>query len=438
MDSQFAGGITKKLEIVSSVLLLLYLLGSAVDPALSSAIKAVSYPIVGLLIILQWKRFAYVSTRDIPLLLLVVLSVASVLWSASPDATANEIKALARSSLFGAYFATRFSIKEQMQLLIWVFSLAVVLSLIAAVALPDYGTHVAAAGGLSGRPWKGIFDYKNTLAAVASLAAMLFLCTAFDNPKQRLIALLGVAVSVILIVFSQSKTGLVVFIILLLLLPLYQITRQQYKLQVLLYLPVLLLAGSLAVLVVGNWEFLMVDILGKDVELNGRTPIWTLALEKGMERPWLGYGYVGFWTSDDALYVINNTWAGSEARDGTVRFNSHNGFLELFLQGGGIGFFLYVISLVTVFIRVAGFFNLTKTIESFWMLQTLVAIFLFNLTDAAGLVSPNSIWIIYISIALSTIVERNRLRKAQYLSTNPSLQPSQTSVSYPIVTPKID
>jgi uncharacterized membrane protein (Fun14 family) len=174
--------------------------------------KVGSYPITLLLIIWRWKRFAYFATRDLPLLLLVGMAMVSVFWSAAPDVTSIETKAVFRATLLGVYLATRFSIKEQMQLLAWVLGIGAVLSFLVTLAIPSYGIHSTGDPGMIGA-WRGIFDVKNRFASIMMLASGLFLVLALNSPRKRGLfwSLFGLAA--VLLFLSKGKTAYSVFLI---------------------------------------------------------------------------------------------------------------------------------------------------------------------------------------------------------------------------------
>ena len=410
MSTQLDKGWWRKLETALLVLLMLNFMGGSLSPPLpgfvNSLLNAAGYGLLFPLFALRWKGLIYVATRDIPLLLLLVMTVASVFWSAAPETSLNEIKPFLRAGLLGMYLARYYSIKEQIRLFTWIFTLAAILSLVLVLALPASGTH----GGGIGTAWKGIFNYKNTLARVMVLAAMLYLITALDNRKKRWVPLIGFCLAVALILGSQGKTSLASLFILLCLFPIYITVKQNYKLQISLYTLLVLVGGAAVIWSALNLETIVVKGLGKDMTFNGRTEIWTLAIERGLERPWLGYGYVGFWTSDYSLIVINNTW-GAETRGTDVRFNCHNHFIDMFLQVGGLGFSLYILNYLIVFLRVVFLLSLTRNPQFLWMLQFVVGQTLFNLADSATLLGGDGFWSIYVSIAFSTALEYNRVRR---------------------------
>jgi exopolysaccharide production protein ExoQ len=403
VTTQSFKGFTAKLEAGFICLLLLYYLGVSLPSPLGKILNAAGYGVMPILIIRHWKRFLYVATKDVLLILLIGLAATSIFWSTAPDFTSNEIKALVRATLIGAYLATRYSLKEQMWLLAWVLGIGAFFSLTLPLAMPSYG------GIHDNGAWHGIFPYKNSLACLMTIASILFLFIAFDHRKHRWMALSVLGMAVALIVLSQSKTGYPIFVISLCLLPIYNFAKQQYKFRAFLLLIGLLVGGSAVILAMNNLEFIVVDTLGKDLEFNGRLPLWTLIMNKVFERPWLGYGFAGFWPSDEALFVLNNTWAGG--RQEGLRFNAHSGYIDLLLQVGFIGFFLYVLGFILVFLRVLHLLFLNPKLENFWMLQPLVAILLFNLSDTISILSVGTLWSLYVSISLSTALQETRIKK---------------------------
>jgi O-antigen ligase len=218
----------------------------------------------------------------------------------------------------------------------------------------------------------------------------------------------------VLLFLSKGKTAYSVFLMSLCLLPLQKFVKQQYKLRVFLLLTALLVGGTAIVLILSNLEFIVVDTLGKTMEFNGRLPIWTLMFDKILERPWFGYGMSGFWTSDEALYVLYNSWA-HDAREKGVRFNAHSGYIELCLSLGFLGFSLYTLHFLSVFIRTVNLWISTKSMEILWILQTLVVLFLLNFADSISILGTGTLWSLYVSMAISTAVQQSRIRKERNL-----------------------
>jgi exopolysaccharide production protein ExoQ len=105
------------------------------------------------------------------------------------------------------------------------------------------------------------------------------------------------------------------------------LVRLQHPVRVLSYC-VVLLAALFAVEKALDVSGMVLDALGKDRSLTGRTEIWDLAKHSGT-NPVLGVGYFSFWTSA-AAESIQQYFAGTMN-------SAHNGFLDMYLDAGMIG-----------------------------------------------------------------------------------------------------
>ncbi|MFN6564378.1 MAG: O-antigen ligase family protein [Nostoc sp. ChiSLP01] len=369
-----------------------------------------SYGILLFLIILRWKRFIYVATRDISLLLLIGILLISYFWSAAPEFTLDESKSVVRAIFFGIYLAAQYNPKELMQLFLRMFGIAVILNLIFTGFVVAIGQPYIAISQANNEPsWQGLLTHKQYLGRMMMHAAILFLLSSFTRKRFRWLTWIGFSLSIILLFLSKSKTSWVGLIVGLTLLPILKFTKWHYKARTIMYVVVVLLAGSIALLIFGNLEMIVVDILRKPPDLNGRFDIWQLAIEAALKRPWLGYGFAGFWTSNEGMSIVEHTWGASTVGT-TNRFHSHNGFIDTLLQVGFIGFSLFIFNFLAAVKRVINLIHLTKTIESFWMLEFLLLSFLLQVSETLTLISFNTICSIYVSIVLSTIIWQNRIK----------------------------
>jgi exopolysaccharide production protein ExoQ len=83
---------------------------------------------------------------------------------------------------------------------------------------------------------------------------------------------------------------------------------------------------------------LLLETVGKDPTLTGRTDIWINVLPKIYQEPWLGWGYGAFWSP-------NNRAEQEIAEALHVQLpQAHNGLLEMLLNVGviGTGFFIFL------------------------------------------------------------------------------------------------
>ena len=400
--------LAQKIEPWLAGLYFIYFLGLALPAPVIRIGNIASYGVLLLLILISgcWRQILFACTRDIPLLLLHIMAVVSVVWSVAPEVTADEPKAFVRAAIFGVYIAVRFGLGGEMKLLAKVLGISVVLSLIAGAAFPAYG--IETTGEFVGS-WKGIFEFKNLFASNMTLSVLLFVLMGLNRPKWRWLIWSLCAISVALLLLSRGKTALAALLITLYLVPIHNMVKQHYKARVVTIAFALIVSLGIALLLFVNLNYIVVDVLGKNLEFNGRLPIWRMMLDKGFEHFWLGHGYAAFWTSGASYTILTQTWAYQAYRLG-IRFNAHSGYIDLFLQLGVVGLGLYLISLITVFVKAFYLLLRLKTVEIFWVLETLVLTSLVSTADSLSVGTGGGEWSIYVSFATAIALQYRRLK----------------------------
>ena len=161
------------------------------------------------------------------------------------------------------------------------------------------------------------------------------------------------------------------------------------------FIAVVIVFGCLTILILGNWEILL-TAMGKDITLTGRTGLWEAVLDMVQERPWLGYGYSGFWLGTDgegSAYVLQLV--------GWPATYSHNGVLDLLLDVGYIGLFVFLLSFAISWFGAIALARSTKTSNGFWPLMLLTFTLLSNVTDSTILRQNSIYWVLYVAVTLS-------------------------------------
>jgi exopolysaccharide production protein ExoQ len=397
-----------KLEFGTAAILLLFSEGLVFSDFVRAITSYASYGFLFIVIAIRWKRFAYAFTKDPLLALFILLAAFSFFWSANPSATLSELKLSVRSTLFGIYLAMQYRPREQIRLLCWTYGISIILCLVMVIVFPSVGTKVFE-GKVS---MIGIYTHKQTLGSHMSLAASVFLISVFDRRFNRWIALAGLVAAFILILGSLSKTGLISFLLLLSLMPLYKVAKQAKYRDFLFFMAFSILSVT-AALVLLNLETIVVGYLGKNLEFNGRLPVWKLAIDQGLHQPWLGYGFNGFWTSDFCTRILRSTWANFDPgfKSGKVIFHAHDSFVDIFLQLGSIGLFVFVANLFTCLKRVISLTLATRATEYFWMILFLGYFLVFNFIEGAIIFGQNITWIVYMAIVVSSALELSRMKK---------------------------
>jgi len=358
------------------------------DPV-AQAIWTVVYVVALVLILRRSWRVLASALSDRALLLLHALIGVSLLWSESPEVSAKRAAALFGTSLLGLYFATRYTRSDLFRLLAWALGTAIVLSIATAVVAPALAVDTPTPEeGL-----RGIFSQKNILGRVMALSVVVWLLYAADYRRQVWLALACAALSFGLLVLSNSKSALVVCATLLVLLGLAVLARVRNSAALTVLCVLVLAVGGLGIGVVGSPEGVL-DALGRNITLTGRTRLWELVLERIQDRPWLGYGYGGFWLGwSGPSWQI---WAASD----WLPPDAHNGFLNAMLDVGVVGLLLLLSSLVGSTRRALALVLHSDTFEALFPLMFIGYFVLSNIAETAALTYNSILWMMFVTMAV--------------------------------------
>ena len=135
----------------------------------------------------------------------------------------------------------------------------------------------------------------------------------------------------------------------------------------------------------------LLEFLGKDPTLTGRTEIWREIL-KVAPNPVLGTGYGTFWLG-------NRLAALRQAFEGNPLMESHNGYIEVYVNLGMIGVILLLIIIVVGYGRI--FLALRQKAEDASLrLAFMLTAVIYNFTEAA-FKEVNPVWIFFLYAAVS-------------------------------------
>ncbi|MGV0101904.1 O-antigen ligase [Nostoc sp. DSM 114160] len=296
------------------------------DSSVIRIIYSFIYLVTLVLLVLRWKKTLYFLRKDFWLYSLILLSAVSIIWSFEPSTTLKNSFSLINSSLFGLYFASRYSLKQQLHLLAWNFAIIIILSFVFAIALPKYGIQ----SDLDGSKWRGVFTHKNGLGARMVTSSMTFFILGYQIQRRSWLFWAGFGLSLLLLRLSASGSSLVNLLIIILTFFAFQIWRWSYQFMVPTLIMIATISQSLYFWLSSNANVLF-NAIGKDATLTGRTELWPLVIDKIWKHPWLGYGYGGFWqgwNGESADIWLAAAWTPS---------HPHNGYLALCLDLGSFG-----------------------------------------------------------------------------------------------------
>ena len=223
--------------------------------------------------------------------LLVGLTFASRYWSIDFETTSRRVIALTISGVFALYLGAVFRGPHLPRLLMHTALIMAVGSLVMVFAFPSIGVHQYDNAGL----WRGLWYEKNQMGAVMVIGATASAaCLASPDPR-RLLPAIALGLSSILVLATQSKTSLLCLLIGLAFVGgFWSLWRGGAAFSVVAIWLAVVLAGA------GLWVWethsvAVLEALGKDPSLTGRTEIWDALMRKVADRPWTGYGYGAFW-----------------------------------------------------------------------------------------------------------------------------------------------
>jgi exopolysaccharide production protein ExoQ len=319
------------------------------EPGIAGKLVAGSIYLIICLLLARHCGFWRTIWRGRWVIALASVAILSTLWSEDPSISLRKGVSVGATALVGLYFASRYSMGEQIRLLARMCAITMVCSLV--FGLLGLGQSIDGAVG-----WYGIYVQKNQLGKMAVMSALVFWSLTKTDARGRWAGRVGILLSLTLLYLSNSMTAVIVLPLLFGLEILLRAFRRSRRLGVALF-------GFGAVLGVAvlRWGLMNMQsaagAVGRDLSLTGRVQVWIYSTFMALQRPWLGYGYYAFWE----------------------------------------GFVTYVR-------RAISFLDWNYP-DSSWPLMYLAFIFLYNLTESTLLV-PNSIfWVLYAATAFSVSAE---------------------------------
>jgi exopolysaccharide production protein ExoQ len=349
-----------------------------------------------LLLLARWKRSLNALSKGSLLWVMMAMVIGSVAWSISPSFSIDSIRGeILPMTFFALYFASRFNMREQMQILAITLGIGAAASLFYAMAVPSVGRHV---GDEFDGAWKGIYAQKNNFSTTMTLTMLLFLTLSIvnKNPRERLFATIGLLGSVGMIILSTSKSGLIVFIVMAIVVLLSRLFRWKGVRSILV-----LDVGGMGLLALGavlsvTWQAIVIG-LGKDPTLSARTYIWTGALDKVSQEPLLGYGRAAFWHPDSAPAME----VGALAAKGFVPSHAHNGFIDVMLEIGLIGFAVFLLGLILSYgVALRRAYRAAEP-EDLWPFAFFTLMVISNMTETVLITRTSVYWVLYMVLFLS-------------------------------------
>ncbi len=352
---------------------------------------------------LNTKPIINLCTKDKIFPALVFFALASCLWSQFPTSSFKSSCFLAVETLLAFYLYHRFTPKQLFSLLFMLGWLCLGLSLVLIFFFPKYGIDTS---GSSIGGWQGMYGQKNTCSMVTFFLMLTAVFAPTTTASGRFYRAAFIALSILMILMTQSATGKVLLACLLAYFVCMKVVQKfSAKDRTLVMILITLVLAPLTVVAISYWTEILL-LLGRDPSLTGRTELWQGAMISVMKRPILGYGYVAFWTGfqgEAANVSLANHWSSVYA---------HSGFLNMLTTLGAAGLGLFCYTLLRAF-RDAGSCLKSRDLSFMsWSLCIIISTLVLNVDEVTIMLPDHLLWILYMlaCICLSEGANSNRLR----------------------------
>lgn len=381
-------------------------------------LAALTYAVSGILVSVRHRKVIAVGRDNLPVILLVIIIVASTGWSVNSAVTLRRSIALLGTTLFALYLVVRYQPYELIRIVALALGIMAVASMLAVIVTPDLAIHQDRHVGA----WRGVFSHKNAFGRFMTLGVLANALLATKQSRFRVLYITTALLCLGLVGMSQSRTAWVVTLALGVAFLIFRAFQARLVFAIPLIGFIIALSSAIVIVIASNLQDILF-LLGRDMSLTGRVPLWTASLQDIMSRPWLGHGYRAYWLGErsasvDALFAAG--WIQSPS-------HGHNAFLDLCLEIGLIGFGVFVVIVVMCSYRSLTYLRHSRAAIATWPPLLLTYLFVFAL-PGGELVSQNSIaWVLMVALSAHSkvLIENPFRRRSKPLQHGPIGYPAQ-------------
>jgi O-antigen ligase len=314
------------------------------------------------------------------------------------------------SVAFAFYLLRRISTNDLLKLLMTAGVIAAGASMFLVALVPRYGLGNHELQGAGARAWVGIFREKNTCGIEMTY---LILPVFFVSIARRYGTLYRVAYALAMsvIIIMSRNVGAAAFGLATVLFALFLRFSAKLRAKERLLVYVSLVGGLVAAaLCLIEFRGPLLGLLGKDATLTGRIGIWAAVIGAISKRPFLGYGFMGFWHAQQGESVN----AALLTRFAGLNY-AENGVLELWLGIGVVGVILYAFILARAIKHAIYCYRRAPSNEVLWYISIL---FLSMLNTEGNILEPMSLQCLLPFVAYAGL--RNEAKRVRHkMSTQP-------------------
>ena len=267
-----------------------------------------------------------------PLLLFIIYSLFSVVWSDEPEISARRIFAVLPVVFLAYHLAEKYSAEYIFRVIGLTVGAVAFMGLLLAVFWSDAAF---LSGGLRDGAFIGLLTDKNGGARVYMLGIVLLIPSVISRSRS---ALASVLVCFICLSLTKSVSGVMLLIIAVATMGHFYVFSGRYGKSSNTQLVIVGVVVYFIFVYVANWLYeYLVLLAGRDPTLTDRTVIWDSIIPLVYEKFYFGYGFGAFWISVGADDFVQ--------RWGYIG-NAHNGYIEAALNGGVVAVFIIALIII--------------------------------------------------------------------------------------------
>lgn len=351
------------------------------------------FAITAVFLVVRGRKVVTLMKAGWPVVLLVILAAVSVFWSADPVLSSARVVRIAGTTAFGLFLASRFTLEDQLRIAASTLGILALVSAFLIFAMPGYGKF----GPLG---WIGIFEWKNFFGRNMVLAMLVFLLLSDFSGRWRVVPIAGTLLCAVLVIGSRSRASTFTAFASLAAVGVFALAQRLPEQKRLRAMRAFAIAAVALVLLVATQAHRLLPYFQGGETLNLRMALWSVLLQKAALHPWFGYGYGAF-------------WRGTAGVSGEVEqivhfypYHAHNGFLEIALDLGAIGFLVFLLPLIGYVRRATRRAMARPLLARLWPLTLLVYLLLINQMYSA-LMWSNLNWALYVAAMVSIMASPN-------------------------------
>jgi len=381
--------------------------GGVPEASHGDALRQVAYLSVAAMIgLAAMQRFGIGALRAVPVSmgLLLAWCLASALWA--PETNIVLRRAGLEVVVVVSLMLSVETVGPQRAFFLWRWLLAAVL-LVNFLSIPVIAAARHGAGeidpALVGN-WRGLYGHKNIAGAVCAITAILFLFS--KNGWRNWIGIAIAAASCVFLAMTHSKSSAGFLAIALAAGLLYRAGWRDG-----LSRAILVTGGALVTFGMAALALLDADHIAKmledPTEFTGRAAIWAAEFRYIADHPLLGAGF-GTFTDTRSQSPLHNYVSGSWV---DAVSHGHNGYLQVFVTIGGIGFLLAIIALVVAPLRRFWTLDLKENAFKPMLFALFTFAILHNVMESDFLESDGAVWaaLLLVIAALNAATRRQSL-----------------------------